>query len=217
MADAIQALAPYTTQMTARPNEKIFSESEVATHAYIIERGVVRLATRTPQGSRFISDFVLAGEAFGIIEQNLYLWNAEAITEVQLLKFSRTEAADLLTASARSNGLLAHAWDVASDAWRFLRTIPGQTSSQRVAAFLIRMSQRTNTPIGKPIDLPISLDDIAAHIVLKPAEVSSALGELARQRVIEFQPGRSCTILNATTLLGMAVQSGLPKGTPFGG
>src|ERR1700752_2659884 len=100
---------------------------------------------------------------------------------------SKTQAGDLLRPSVRSNGLVAHAWQTATDAWRFHRALPGQAPKQRLASFLIRLSQRTNTPLRQPIMLPIGMNDIACHLELHPADLSAAFTELSRQRVIDIR------------------------------
>jgi CRP/FNR family transcriptional regulator, anaerobic regulatory protein len=213
MSEAVLALQPYSERVTVAPNTKIVTEGDDANHAYIIERGFVRLCTRTTKGSPFIADFMVPSDIFGVIEQDLYLWTAEAVTEVHLLRMSKTQAGNLLHPSAKSNGLVAHAWQTAADAWRFHRAVPGQSPKQRLASFLIRLSQRTNTPIGQPILVPMGLNDIACHTELHPADLTAAWSDLARQQVIEIRKAGSCTILNATAVLELAVPAAAPGKT----
>lgn len=205
-SDAVLALRPHAVQLSFGPNERLFSEGADAKSAYIVETGVIRLCTTSPQRGRIIWDFMFQGDPVGL-QRGAYRWTGEAVTAGELLCISMPQAGHLFEESASAVGLVAYAWQLEAEAWRFRRDLPGQSTNQRIAAFLIRLSQRTNTPIGQPILLPIGIDDIACHLELDPGKLSAACSELSRQGVIEIRNGRSCTILDATTLVGLAVQA----------
>lgn len=205
-SDAVLALRPHAVQLSFGPNERLFSEGADARNAYIVETGVIRLCTTSPQRGRVIWDFRFRGDAIGL-QRSAYPWTGEAVTAGELLCISMPDAKHLFEESASAVGLVAYAWQLESEAWRFHGALPGQSANQRLAAFLIRFSQRTNTPIGQPMMLPIGLNDIACHLDLPPEDLSAAFSELSRQGVIEIRSRGTCTILDATTMLGLAVQA----------
>ena len=207
--DAFESLRPFAVPISIAANQPIFSAGEDAADFYVVSRGVVRLCMATPQDDRLISDFMLANEPLGVVEHSSCRWSAsaEAVTDADLLRISKAQAGYLLEDDTKAKGLASHAWRLAADAWRFRRTLIDKTPNQRLACFLIRFSQRTNTPIGRPMKLPISHRDIACHLGLMTEDVSAGFASFQRGGVIDLRDRVHCTILNATTVIGLAVQN----------
>lgn len=194
--------------------ETIFSEGENAANIYIIKRGVVRLCMTTIECGRKITDFMLAGDPLGAMEQTSYMWTAEAATDVDLLRITRAEVDDFLGRSGTKDALGSYEWQLAADAWRFQRAMIEQPPDQRVACFLVRFSQRTCTPAGHPLSLQISHKDIACHLGLTPEELSRSLEALAEQRAIDASTRGACTILDASVVIELVLRTALPKTAP---
>jgi len=207
-------LRPHAETISIPSGETIFSEGDEAASVYIIKCGVVRLCMTTPQCGRMISDFMFADDPLGAVGQSSYTWTAEAAADVELFRLSSAEADDLLGKSGNKDVLCSCAWQLAADAWRFQRALIEQTPNQRLACFLVRVSQRTNTPVGHPMSLEISHPDIACHLGLSPEELSGSFNALAGQRAIDTSVAGTCTILDPTTVIELALRAVLPNGAP---
>lgn len=211
LSKALKRLRRHAVAISIASDETIFSEGDNAADAYIVIRGVARLCMTTLQCGRTISDFMLVNDPLGVIEQTSYAWTAEAATDLDLLRISKAQAGELLGDSGSEDGFASYAWQLAADAWRFQRALEEQSPIQRLACFLVRFSQRTNTPTGHPMNLPISHSDIACHLGLTADQVSQSFAALTRQRAIGTHDSGTCTILDSTALIGLVVQAMLPK------
>jgi CRP/FNR family transcriptional regulator, anaerobic regulatory protein len=215
LSRAIKLLCPRADAISVALDNAIFSEGDHAANFYFIKRGVVRLCMTTLQCGRNIADFMFANDPLGVIEQDSYTCTAEAATDVELLQISRAEVVHLLAGSRNMEALSSYAWQLAADAWRFQRTLEEQAPDRRLACFLIRVSQRTNTPIGRPMRLGISDRDLACHLGLTSEEVSGSLASLVRQRAIDNRNIGTYTILDATAIVELALQAALPNNAPI--
>lgn len=213
LSRAIKLLRQHAVAISAASGDTIFSEGDNAANIYIVERGVVRLCMKTLQSGRIISDFMLAHDPLGAIEKSSYAWTAEAATDVDLLQISKGDAGDLLGRSGNMNVLSSQAWQLAADAWRLQKAMEEQAPNRRLACFLIRFSQRTNTPIGRPMRLGISHRDIACHLGLSEEELEGSIVALTREHVIDTRD-TTCTILDTTAVIELALQAVLPNGAP---
>lgn len=209
LSETIELLRPHGVGVSIASNRMIFSEGDTATDAYVIIEGVARLCTTTAQRGRMVSDFMFAGEPLGVIQQGSYMWTAESATDLDLLRIPTAKISELLNPGGGENGLVSYSWQLAADAWRFQKVMTGMSPDQRLAYFIVRLSQRTNTPIGEPIGLPMTHDDIACHLGLGPDDISDSFSRLTRQQTIKMN-GSVCTILDASAVIGLAVR-GMPK------
>lgn len=182
--------------------EKIVSEGESATTAYLVINGVARLCTDAGTGCRVVTDFLLPDDPIGAVERTHYFWSAEAITEVELLQFPKNETATRGNGFRFENALARRGWELAADTWRFHQRIASQNPKQRLLSFLVRFSSRTNTPAGIPMQLPMSYADIASHLVLPPEVVAKTFDELQRYRFVKFSDPQTCTILESRHIAG---------------
>jgi CRP/FNR family transcriptional regulator, anaerobic regulatory protein len=214
LSKALKLLRPRADTISIPSGETIFCEGDNAANVYIVNSGVARLCMTTLQCGRMISDFMLTDEPLGTIGQSSYAWTAEAATDIELLRLSRVEADDLLGETGDKNILVSYAWQLAADAWRFQMSMVEQTPDQRLACFLVKFSQRSGTPVGLPINLKIARRDIACHLGISAQELSASFKALAGRRVIDTSVAGSCTILNPTAIIGLALRAILPDGAP---
>ena len=191
---AVAAKGQSAVHVNVAAGQKIVSEGEIATTAYVIVRGVVRLCTYAGKDCRIVTDFLLPNDPIGAVERTHYLWSAEAITDVELLQFSKTKVGNRLNGSGFENALARRGWDLAADTWRFHQRIASQNPKQRVLSFLVRFSNRTNTSAGTPMQLPMSHEDIAAHLLLPQELLFRTFQEL--QRFFKFSGPQTCTMVD---------------------
>src|SRR5262249_52107926 len=87
----LQGLEQLSVRLRFKRNETIFNEGDNAGHAFKLISGMVRLCKHTQDGRRQISDFLIPGNLFGIIDRGEYGFSAEAVTDVVLTAYPRNQ------------------------------------------------------------------------------------------------------------------------------
>ena len=176
----------FWSEFRYREGTEIFAESEAAGYVYQILSGAVRTLKLLPDGRRQIGAFYFSGDIFGIEEGEVHRFTAEAIVDTKVLiakrarvfqesEESQTGARELLKLVARS---LQHAEN-------HLLLLGRQTSIERVAAFLIEMDRRLQSPTE--LILPMTRRDIADYLGLTIESVSRALSIFRRDGLLSFR------------------------------
>jgi CRP-like cAMP-binding protein len=185
LSEDLRALDPYSTRVHFARNETIFCEGDSANHAFTINSGTVRLCTHTPVGRRQISDFMLPGDVFGLMERGEYGFSAEAVTDVMLVSYPRSKIDELWATKPQVvNRVLAALAEHLLTMQRHLVVLGCHNAKERVASFLLRLSERTQSCAGERIDLSMGRQDIASHLGLTIETVCRAISELKREGVI---------------------------------
>jgi CRP/FNR family transcriptional regulator, nitrogen fixation regulation protein len=180
---------------------EIYGQAEPADYIYQIVDGAVRSYKLLSDGRRQIGAFHLTGDIFGLENNAIHRFTAEAIvdTTVRLIKRCSLEhvaESDALVAIELLNMTttnLQHAED-------HMLLLGRKTSLERVAAFLLEMDRRLTA--GGVIALPMCRRDIADYLGLTLETVSRALSLLHGQGVLGFadQTQRQIVLLNRVRL-----------------
>lgn len=178
----LRALDRFSARVRFAKNETIFNEGDVAGHACKIVSGMVRLCKHTQDGRRQIADFLVEGAIFGIIDRAEYGFSAEAVTDVVLISYPRSQVDRL---SATKAGVVDHILAVLTERFiamqRHLVVLGCQNAKERVASFLLLLADRCNAMPGDRLDLPMGRQDIASHLGLTIETVCRAITELKRE------------------------------------
>src|SRR5689334_17746895 len=164
---------------------EIFGEAEPAEYVYQVIEGAVRSYKLLSDGRRQIGAFHLVGDIFGLENEPVHRFTAEAIvdTTVRLAKRMSLEhvaetdalvARDLLTMTTSN---LQHAED-------HMLLLGRKTSLERVAAFLLEMDSRLSA--SGVMALPMNRRDIADYLGLTLETVSRALSRLQELGILGF-------------------------------
>jgi CRP/FNR family transcriptional regulator, nitrogen fixation regulation protein len=165
---------------------EVFAEAETAEYVYQILSGAVRTFAVLPDGRRQIGAFYLPGDVFGIENGDVHRLTAEAIVDTKVLVAKRNtvlgESEESLTLSRELLKLVTKSLHHAESR---LMVLGRQTAIERVAAFLIEMDRRLQSPAT--IVLPMKRRDIADYLGLTVESVSRALSIFEREGLLSFQ------------------------------
>jgi len=181
------------------PNEEIFGEGQRAEYLYKIIRGTVRSYKSLSDGGRKIEAFRLRGEVFGFETGGEHSFGAEAIDDVCVLIARRFSFAE--TDQAAREEL----WRVVTnelDRVQKHALLLARNARQRLASFLLEMSQRLN--MSRILDLPMSRQDIADYLGLTIETVSRKLTEFEAKGVIRRPTPQQITLVDPIALLRLA-------------
>lgn len=177
---------------------EIYAQGEKSGDLYEVEFGAVSVYRLLADGRRQISAFHLAGEIFGFEAGAVHRFFAEAIcaTSVRMLRTGARQ-------NEHANELLPMALQGLVRAQEHLLVLGRQNAIERVAAFLVDLSERQGGL--KQIDLPMSRMDIADYLGLTVETVSRVFSRLRRTGIIRLLSLRRVEVTRWQVLHGMAV------------
>ncbi len=163
-----------------RRGATLFSQEDPAESFFVVLDGWVKLSRDTAEGDEYIIGMFSRGESFAeaaIFDSGCYPVTAEAVEASRIL----VVPAKPFVASISNDPRLA--LSMLASMSRHLRHLVQQveqlqakTSSQRVGAFLLRLSDSADEAIT--IQLPYDKSLIAARLGMKPETFSRALAKL---------------------------------------
>lgn len=196
------ALSLKGVRMHFERNAEIFGEGEPAEYLYRVVSGAVRMMRFTSDGRRQILAFCLPGDVFGLELGETHTLTAEAITDADVVMVRRHVVEKAASEDAKAaNCWLRYASDSLANAREHALILGRKSASERVAAFLLQMSERF--PRGQAFDLPMSRADIADYLGLTIETVSRAFTEMERQHAIDLPSSRHVVMRNRATLTHM--------------
>jgi CRP-like cAMP-binding protein len=182
-------------------NSTIYSEGDDADHAYRVVSGGVRLCKMMPDGRRQIAEFALPGDFFGINWLAQHALTAEALCDTTAICYSRTRLERLgdedRAVRAELYSTLRH------DLWaaqNHLIILGRQNARERVASFLVRLTERKRAGDRATIRIPMTRQDIADYLGLTIETVCRILTALKQQRLIVIPNRRTINICDLAAL-----------------
>ena len=200
----LRALDFTGTSLHIPQNQTIFSQGEPVNHAYKIVSGVVRLCKHLPDGRRQIAEFLFPGEYFSFVTIGDQGFSAEAVIDVTLLSFPQKHVERLCQEHPH---LRVRLFELLSqrvhDIQNHLTMVGRQTAKERVAGFLLLLSQCSSTD-GTRITVPMNRQDIADYLSLTMETVSRTLSRLKAARIVSAPDLHHLELRNVGALHALA-------------
>lgn len=188
--------------------ETIFAQGDDATHVYRVVAGMVRLCRYMPDGRRYITDFLMPGDLMGFVENPLQPVCAEAVGDVTLVAFPRICFDELARRDEGArNQLLCHLSQSLSAAQQHLFVLGCQKARERVASFLLRLSDRQDLAQDERLDLMMPRQDIADHLGLTIETISRTLSGLRADGIILLPNTHQIVLRDKLALRALAAEA----------
>ena len=200
-------MADIVSARRLQPGETLFVEGEPADRLFNITAGTMMVYRLLPDGRRQITGFLFPGDFLGFGSESVYHYSAESITVVDLCRFSRPELQRLLerfpAMEQRLFGMASHELAAAQDQMVLLGR---KTAQEKVASFLIMLSERAAHRGQKPnpVPVPMSRSQIGDYLGLSIETTSRVFSRLKQKKIIARRPGDRIEILDRDTLAAMA-------------
>jgi CRP/FNR family transcriptional regulator len=169
--------------------EFVFMEGDPVNQIHRIEAGAVALYRLLPDGRRQILGFAYPGDIIGLGVQREYIMNAQALKPTRLRSMSLAALHRIAAQDPELSFTLYQTVANELTATRDLLMTTGHRSAcERVAAFLLTLSQR-NERKGESahlIDLPMTRLDIADFLGLTVETVSRTITKMKTRRLIDL-------------------------------
>jgi CRP/FNR family transcriptional regulator, anaerobic regulatory protein len=183
--DHLAALDRIGTRVSLRRGETLFREGDEARHYFKVVTGAMRTCKLLPDGRRHVSGFSLGGDFLGLEANGIYHFTVEAVSDVTLIRFSRTAVERLVEQqpqlARRLLGLISNSLSIAQAQMMMLGR---KNAVERVASFLLEMAEREGE--GDQISLPMTRADIADHLGLSTETVSRTFTALKTEGIIKL-------------------------------
>lgn len=199
---AIRAIAEF--QAPAEPGEPIYRQSAPARAVYLVGVGSVKTCRKDARGVEHVTGLYLPGELFGLasLARDVYPSSAVPLETTALWVLPLARLNDLLSTSSggtrefmrlvsramRRCGAMGHLRD-------------SKAAEQRVAGFLLRVSQRLTEAgySGTEFRLSLSRREIASYLGLSVGTVCRTLQHFQDEGLIRIR-NRRVTLRDAETL-----------------
>ncbi len=185
--------------------DSIYHQGDVANQWFEVVSGMVRTCRFMADGHRQLTGFHYSGDVFGV-EGDRHCESAEAVTDVIVRRTAKSTPCDgaddvpqpfekALESARRSIFLFGH-----------------RTATNRVAAFLMTVAQRSEFAVG--VQLPMTRSDIADHLNLTLHTVSRTIRDFAKKGLIELNGRQHLRILDPGGLRRLAGDAAEDNGDP---
>jgi CRP/FNR family transcriptional regulator len=198
------------------PRRFLFHEGDESRHVYSIVSGAVCLSKAMLDGRRQITGLMFQGDFIGLAHGNAYACTAEALTAVEVCCFPRERFERYMAEHPQvERRLLQIAATELAAAQDQMLLLGRKTAVERVASFLLRLSQRAaaHGDPGNPVALPMTRAEIGDYLGLTLETVSRTLSQLRREGAIELDGNSRVHIASAQALgsLAGAVSAGFAR------
>ena len=208
LTDYLLRIQEYGARLHFTRNETIFNQDDPAEQVYRIVSGTVRLCRYMPDGRRYIVDFLLPGDLMGFVESPDLPASAEAVNEVTLVAFPRVCFDRLAEENpAVRTQLLCHLSANLLTAQQHLFVLGCQKARERVASFLLRLTDRTDLICSDRLELPMSRQDIADHLGLTIETISRTITALRSEGIVLIPNSNQVVLRDIAALRALAAES----------
>lgn len=184
--------------------QTIVSEGAPAVSLFNIVSGVVKLYRSLSDGRTQVIGFRFPGEFFAASNTEKYTATAEALTFVEVCKFSSARLKCLLQQFPQvQTKLLDMSYRQLATAEDQIFLLGRKTAKERVASFLLRYGgdfDARKRDRNWQISLPITRAEIADFLGLTTETVSRVLTGLAREKLVVVGPSHTIRLLNVDLL-----------------
>lgn len=198
----------------APAHQSIFIEGDARTHVYVVEQGWVKLYRTLIDGQRQVVGFHDHGAILGLEGSATHFNSCEAVTAVTFRAIPIKRLAECCARDPEfASHLLQQVGAQLGTAQSHLTTVGAQSAEQKVATFLLAMSDHDEA--GEEFDLPMRRIDMGEFLGLRLETISRKMTEFQRRKWIRMTSTYRCRILNRGVLEALA-EGGASEDAAFG-
>ena len=175
--------------------EELFAEGNKAEFFYKVVSGTVRTAKLLSDGRRQIDAFHLPGDVFGLESSEDHRFAAEAIDDVVVEAYRKSQFARLLHDDPEfGQKLMSTMLRSLERAHEHMVLLGRKTAQEKMATFLLDMAERLHR--DDRVELSMQRTDIADHLGLTIETVSRTLTQMVRDGLIKLAAAGRTIILS---------------------
>lgn len=181
----------------------LFREGDDADHVYEIKTGILRLTRVLENGKRQVIAFGLPGDIVGFPNGELHHTDCDVIATAEIVMHRRRALESGEGDPEIHQRLLRAALREISAMQDHFMMLARKSAMEKVASFLIVLSERTGTPISNytTFPLPMSRADIADFLGLTTETVCRMFTLLRQRGAIELETPQTVLVRNKAALI----------------
>ncbi|HEX7790303.1 MAG TPA: Crp/Fnr family transcriptional regulator [Afipia sp.] len=179
----------------ARTGDQVVSRNKSSRHVFVLCNGWAYRFVQLANGRRQILNFILPGDPLSVVTmfEEPPHFSAQALTDVRLSGFDRTEVRRRFASSPGFTTAIARSWVAGANDSDELLTVLGQRAAdERIAYLFLHLMRRIsarNVVHDQHYRLPLRQQHIADAVGLTPVHVSRVIGQFRDRGLIEFSGG----------------------------
>lgn len=182
-------LSDVSRKRTLEAGDPLFFEGDEPGAYYVVRDGAIKLYKLMEDGRRQVVGFLFKGDMIGETYRPTYNFTAEAMEQTELCQLSKDKFEFFIDGSAAlSRRLLTLASSGVADAQNQMLLLGRKTAKERLASFLLWMSEHAVERGDDPLHLyvPMSRADIGDYLGLTIETVSRTITKLKKDGIIEL-------------------------------
>jgi CRP/FNR family transcriptional regulator, nitrogen fixation regulation protein len=199
---AVKRLAPLAMCASYCRGQEICARGRAAEFLYRLVSAAARSCVLRSDGRRQIVDLLLPGDFFGFAVGAEYDYSVEAIAaDTVVVAYARRRVEELADQDCElARELRQLAFEALARMQAQLLIVGRITALEKVASFLLEMSNRLRNEQADRVVLPVSRYDIADYLAVSVETVSRALTDLNRHGLIALSGPRTIRIVDRAAL-----------------
>lgn len=186
--------------------EHLFFEGDARAHVFVVKSGWVKLYRTLIDGQRQVVGFANAGSILGLESDADHSNACQAVTDVTVRLIPIGQIAEICVSNgALAQQLLGQLGRQLGAAQAQLATIGAQSAQQKLASFLISMSDLCDASSGESFRLPMRRGEMGEFLGLRLETVSRQMGEFQRRGWIRMASLYSCRVVRRDVLEALAL------------
>lgn len=195
-------------------HEHLFYEGDDRDCVYVVESGWVKLYRTLIDGQRQVVGFANAGSILGLECEDTQANGCETITPVTVRSIPARSLTDICIREPQlAEQLLRQVGRQLGAAQAQLATVGAQSAEQKLATFLLTVSDLCDATHGGEFDLPMRRGDMAEFLGLRLETISRKMTEFQRRGWIKMTSIYHCRITRRHVLQELA-QGGEAEDVP---
>jgi CRP/FNR family transcriptional regulator len=202
-----------TRQLEA--GEHLFFEADRRTHVFVVESGWVKLYRTLVDGQRQVVGFANTGSILGLESDFEHSNGCQAITPATVRSISIEKITEMCTSDgALAQKLLGQLGRQLAAAQAQLATVGAQSAEQKLASFLMSMSDLCGAADGDVFRLPMRRGEMGEFLGLRLETVSRQMSEFQRCGWIRMTSLYDCQLIRRDVIEELA-QGGVADHGPL--
>jgi len=186
-------------------HEHLYFEGDARTHIFVVETGWVKLYRTLIDGQRQVVGFANAGSVLGVESDTDHVNGCEAVTAVTVRPIPVARISELCVRDGLfAEQLLRQVGRQLGAAQAQLSAVGAQSAEQKLATFLLSISNLCGAGADEEFDLPMRRGDMAEFLGLRLETVSRKMSEFQKRGWIRMTSLYHCRIVRRRLLEELA-------------
>lgn len=201
------SIAPRSAATRLKTGAYLYFEGDEVEWLYQVTSGVLRLTRMLADGRRQVIAFGYPGDVVGFPSDGLHHTDCEALTDVELQPYRRSNLESGDGDARLHSALLQAALREISAMQDHFMMLGRKSAGEKLASFLCVLAERvgTDTEGFRQVTIPMSRSDIADFLGLTTETVSRTLTQLRKAGIIRIDNIHKITIQRPTALLSLSL------------